>query len=194
MIASSTRCSNSGRNCASGPALAAQPRQPDRHAAACECSRPRSKPDSRPTLRRSLWRLSQQHSQRDPLHARITRVFVRDDRSGGARPSEGWFASDFVAERSGLETIVRACAASVLLQVHAPTEQCRAVYGTGEGILQFLSDRDGARGITPTGAGTPVVSWASRHSSRAVTRCIWCPRRARDRLSSQRSALCDAAE
>ena len=44
--------------------------------------------------------------------------------------------------------------ASVLSQVHAPVEQRGGgVYGTAEGILQFLSDGDVARWVTRTGVG-----------------------------------------
>ena len=54
-----------------------------------------------------------------------------------------------ILEEHGL----RLTAASVLSQVHAPVEQRGGVYGTAEGILQFLSDGDVARWVTRTGVG-----------------------------------------
>ena len=48
---------------------------------------------------------------------------------------------------------LRLASASVLSQVHAPFEQRGGVYGTAEGILQFLSDPDVAAWVTPPAGG-----------------------------------------
>jgi type IV secretory pathway TraG/TraD family ATPase VirD4 len=56
-----------------------------------------------------------------------------------------------ILEHHGLKL----AAASVLSQVHAPVEQRGGVYGTAEGILQFLSDHDTAHWVTPDGPRDP---------------------------------------